>query len=74
MLVDRINVVGQCESHHVGGLTFAFTLGSVKDLTGSFSAALLILAALCGVSLACTLALPAALRAVPPSPSTDLAA
>ena len=42
---------------NLGGLTFAVTLGAVKDLTGSFNIGLFGLAALCVVGLICLLLL-----------------
>jgi DHA1 family inner membrane transport protein len=42
---------------NLGGLTFAYTLGVVKDATGSFDAGLYAIAGLCLVALVCTLLL-----------------
>jgi nitrate/nitrite transporter NarK len=39
---------------NLGGVTFAYALGAFKDVTGSFSGGLYLLAALCLVGLACT--------------------
>jgi DHA1 family inner membrane transport protein len=42
---------------NLGGLTFVYALGAVRDATGSFSSALYVLAGACVVALGCTVAL-----------------
>jgi MFS transporter, ACS family, D-galactonate transporter len=51
---------------NLGGLTFAYTLGAVKDLTGSFTIGFYSLAAACGVALVATALLA---RIGPPEPT-----
>ena len=55
---------------NMGGLTFAYTLGAVKDSTGSFATGLYALAALCVVGIIATVALS---RLEPEAPPEDLA-
>lgn len=60
VLGDRVAGISSGFSNfcaNVGGLTFAFTLGAVKDATGSFSAGLLSLAGACLVGLGATVVL-----------------
>jgi predicted MFS family arabinose efflux permease len=42
---------------NVGGFTFAYTLGALKDATGSFAVGLYSLSVMCLIGLACTVAL-----------------
>jgi len=42
---------------NVGGFTFAYTLGALKDATGSFAVGLYSLSAMCLIGLVCTVAL-----------------
>ena len=50
---------------NLGGVTFAYLLGALKDATGSFSDGLYLLTALCLCGLGCTLTLGHMLRTVP---------
>ena len=51
---------------NLGGVTFAYGLGAVKDATGSFSDGLYLLTALCLAGLLCTLTLSRSLRRAQP--------
>lgn len=61
---------------NLGGLTSGYTLGAVRDATGSFGAGLYAMAAMCVLALICTALLPSAIRAaagpgVLPEPAAD---